>query len=209
MCEYVCVKIHAQFAFHLFHLEMFSLAVTTHTKYTHSHISLPSLFSLPAFIFRSLSLSLARYFFVFKSAARCARRCTLLFALLLINSFRKQIFTCMRSIEAIYIILVYECVYVCVEWKRILHQFIMCRVFSSVYIHHTHTLYTSMGSLNVTINSDEFVDMLSASMRHIYVNSFFFFFCFSFVIRVHLLLIVSCRMCCIKQYLCVCACVRV
>lgn len=118
--------------------------------------------SIAVFIFRSL-------FSVFKSSARRARRCTLLFALLLINSFRKQIFTCMRSIEAIYIILVCECV--CVFWKRILHQFIMCRVFSSRFIYHIP--YTSIGSLNVTINSDEFVDMLSASMRHSYVMIFF------------------------------------
>lgn len=113
----------------------------------------------------SLSLPFLVVVFLFAEFKRSARRrrCTLLFAWLLINSFKKQIFACIRSAEAIYIISVYAnsravAVGVCVFvfWKRILHQFIICRLFSAQF-YITHPSWG--GSLNVTINSDEFVDM--------------------------------------------------
>lgn len=172
-----------------------SLYYSFHIPFRPYPIRLPSDFFLHrcVFIFRSL-LS------VFKSSARRARRCTLLFALLLINSFSAQIFTCMRSIEAIYIILVCECV-----WKEDIASIynVSCLQRS---LHTPFSIHTSIGSLNVTIDSDEFVDMLSASMRHSYASFFFPFFVIfiAFVIRAHLMFIVPCRMCCIKEYLCVC-----
>lgn len=138
LCVNVCVKIHAQFAFHLFHLEMFSLVVLLIPKLlSHGIPSLPSIFfSLFTFIFLDLAS-----FFVFKFSARRPRRCTLLFALLLINSFRKQIFTCMRSIEAIYIILVYECVWVW-EWVCFLKEDIASIYNVSCLQHSLYTMYT-------------------------------------------------------------------
>lgn len=100
----------------------------------------------------------------FKSSARRRHRCTLLFAQLLMNAFKKQIFACMRSTEAIYIIFrmrVRMSVF-CILKEDIASIYNVSSLQHTVLytIHYAFRLHTSfMGSLNVTINSDEFVDI--------------------------------------------------